>query len=274
MEFVAPALFAVFAWWFATGIILWLDGLPARTFPYTLAVATAILAISLVALYALRDRDDTLAIYAMFLSVLGIWAWNETTFLLGTLTGPLQGPCPEGAKGMARFRAAVDSILYHEAGLILSGAAIAIITWGSVSHFAIHLFALLWVLRLSTKLNLFLGVPHSFGHSLPDQLRYLATYFRTRPVSGFFALTVTMATILAVLLCVNAADTPIGSGARVASSFLAVFAVLGVIEHWFLACPVGADHLWRWAFHGRSETGPAFVALPPKVIPTVKGVES
>lgn len=274
MEFVAPALFAVFAWWFATGIILWLDGLPARTFPYTLAVATAILAISLVVLYALRDRDDTLAIYAMFLSVLGIWAWNETTFLLGTLTGPLQGPCPEGAKGMARFRAAVDSILYHEAGLILSGAAIAIITWGSVSHFAIHLFALLWVLRLSTKLNLFLGVPHSFGHFLPDQLRYLATYFRTRPVSGFFALTVTMATILAVLLCVNAADTPIGSGARVASSFLAVFAVLGVVEHWFLACPVGADHLWRWAFHGRSETGPAFVALPPKVIPTVKGVES
>ncbi len=274
MEFVAPALFAVFAWWFATGIILWLDGLPARTFPYTLAAATAILTISLVALYALRDRDDPLAIYAMFLSVLGVWAWNETTFLLGTLTGPLQGPCPDGAKGMARFRAALDSILYHEAGLILSGTAIAIITWGSVSHFAVHLFALLWVLRLSTKLNLFLGVPHSFGHFLPDQLRYLATYFRTRPVSGFFALSVTAATILAVLLCVNAGDTISGTGARVAASFLAIFAVLGVIEHWFLACPVGADHLWRWAFHGRSDDGPAFPALPPKAIPTVKGVES
>jgi len=178
MDYAAPALFALFTWWFATGIILWLDGLPARTHRWTLMGSTLILIGSGVALYQLRGATDVTAIYLSFLAVLGIWAWNETTFLLGVLTGPVQRPCPEGAVGMERFRAALDSVLYHEAGLILSGVAIAIITWGDTQHFALHLFALLWALRLSTKLNLFFGVPHAPGHFLPEQLRYLATYFR------------------------------------------------------------------------------------------------
>jgi putative photosynthetic complex assembly protein 2 len=275
MDYVAPALFALFTWWFATGIILWLDGLPARTHRWTLLGSTLILIGSAAALYHLRGNTDVVSVYLSFLAVLGIWAWNETTFLLGVLTGPVQRPCPEGARGMERFRAAVDSVLYHEAGLILSGVAIAIITWGDNQHFALHLFALLWALRLSTKLNLFFGVPHAPGHFLPEQLRYLATYFRERPVSGLFALTVTLATIAAVLLCAAAGHTPEGSAARAAASFLAAFAVLGVIEHWFLACPIGADHLWRWAFHSHVKTAAQKLpVIPTPALSKVKGAES
>jgi putative photosynthetic complex assembly protein 2 len=135
MDYAAPALFALFTWWFATGIILWLDGLPARTHRWTLLGSTLILIGSAAALYHLRGNTDVVSVYLSFLAVLGIWAWNETTFLLGVLTGPVQRPCPEGARGMERFRAAVDSVLYHEAGLILSGVAIAIITWGDSQHF-------------------------------------------------------------------------------------------------------------------------------------------
>lgn len=281
MEFVAPALFALFSWWFATGIILWLDGLPVRTHRWTLWGSTLIAALSLVALYHLRDRADIAAIYFAFLAVLGIWAWNETTFLLGALTGPVQRACPENARGMERFRAALDSILYHEAGLIFSGIAIAMVTWGGEQNFALHLFGLIWALRLSTKLNLFFGVPHAPGHFLPEQLRYLATYFRERPVSALFAVSVTAATILSVLLCVEAANTGSGTGMRAAATFLAAFAVLGVIEHWFLACPIGADHLWRWAFHSHAKTAAQnkLAAQKRTVIPTpalskIKGAES
>jgi putative photosynthetic complex assembly protein 2 len=275
MDYAAPALFALFTWWFATGIILWLDGLPARTHRWTLLGSTLILIGSGAALYHLRGATDVTSIYLCFLAVLGIWAWNETTFLLGVLTGPVQRPCPAGARGIERFRAAVDSVLYHEAGLILSGAAIAIITWGDTHHFALHLFALLWALRLSTKLNLFFGVPHAPGHFLPEQLRYLATYFRERPVSGLFALTVTLATIAAVLLCAAAGHTPEGSAARAAASFLAAFAVLGVIEHWFLACPIGADHLWRWAFQSHVKTAAQNLpVIPTPALSKVKGAES
>jgi putative photosynthetic complex assembly protein 2 len=275
MDFAAPAIFALFTWWFATGIILWLDGLPARTHRWTLLGSTAILIASIAALYTLRGQSSTLAIYGSFLAVLGIWAWNETTFLLGVLTGPAQRPCPEGARGMVRFRAALDSVLYHEAGLLLSGAVIAMVTWGEADNFAFRMFALLWALRLSTKLNLFFGVPHAPGHFLPEQLRYLATYFRERPVSAFFALTVTAATILSVLLCVEAGATAPDSAARAATSFLAAFAVLGVIEHWFLACPIGADHLWRWAFHSHMQSRAASLTVcPTPALSKVKGAES
>ena len=281
MDFAAPALFALFSWWFATGIILWLDGLPARTHRWTLLGSTAILLASLVALYALRGQAGPGAICAIFLAVLGVWAWNETTFLLGLLTGPIKRPCPEGARGLDRFRAALDSVLYHEAALIVSGVAIAFLSWGEADNFALRLYALFWALRLSTKINLFFGVPHAPGHFLPEQLRYLATYFRERPVSGLFALTVTGATVFSVLLCVEAAMTVPDSAARAAASFLAAFAILGVIEHWFLACPVGADHLWRWAFHSHTKTAAetrAVLPAPLPVLPTpalsnVKGAE-
>ena len=32
MELLIAGLFAVFVWWFSTGIILYLDGLPRKTF--------------------------------------------------------------------------------------------------------------------------------------------------------------------------------------------------------------------------------------------------
>lgn len=275
MDFATPAVFALFTWWFATGLILWLDGLPVRTHRWTLLGSTAVLIVSIAALYALRGNTSQSAIYYSFLAVLGVWAWNETTFLLGALTGPVQRACPENARGFDRLRAAIDSVLYHEAGLIFSGAAIAIASWGEADNFAFRLFALVWALRLSTKLNLFFGVPHAPGHFLPDHLRYLASYFRERPVSALFAFTVTAATILSVLLCVEAGATAPDSAARTAATFLATFAVLGVIEHWFLACPIGADHLWRWAFHSHVKTRvDPLTVLPTPALSKVKGAES
>ena len=42
-----PALFALFVWWFSTGAIMYLDGLPRRTFKWSMIGASLILAISL-----------------------------------------------------------------------------------------------------------------------------------------------------------------------------------------------------------------------------------
>jgi hypothetical protein len=65
------------------------------------------------------------------------------------------------------------------------------------------------------------------------------------------------------------------SAARAAASFLAAFAVLGVIEHWFLACPIGADHLWRWAFQSHVKTAAQNLpVIPTPALSKVKGAES
>ncbi|MBS0393403.1 MAG: DUF3623 family protein, partial [Proteobacteria bacterium] len=45
-----PVLYVVLLWWFGTGCILYLDGLPRRTFPVSLAVTTVLSGAALVGL--------------------------------------------------------------------------------------------------------------------------------------------------------------------------------------------------------------------------------
>ena len=68
-------LYTLFVWWFSTGAILWLDGLPPRTYRYSLAGASVVTA---AALYGLEvsenDVSPTGAVIA-FTSRLMIWGW-------------------------------------------------------------------------------------------------------------------------------------------------------------------------------------------------------
>ena len=75
-SFAAPVLYALFVWWFSTGLILFLDGLPRRTFPRTMGVATALLAAGLATLFAVRDDGSAFGAYAGFTAALNL---NPTT---------------------------------------------------------------------------------------------------------------------------------------------------------------------------------------------------
>ena len=43
----APVLYTLFAWWFSTGVILYLVGLPRATHKWTMAATTLLLAVAL-----------------------------------------------------------------------------------------------------------------------------------------------------------------------------------------------------------------------------------
>jgi putative photosynthetic complex assembly protein 2 len=56
-EYGLPALYALFVWWFSTGVVIYLDGLPQRTFRWSMLGATALLGLSLYGLA--RSGADT-----------------------------------------------------------------------------------------------------------------------------------------------------------------------------------------------------------------------
>ena len=56
-DYAQPALFALFLWWFSTGVILYLDRRHPSTFKWSMAGATLILAASLWGLA--RSSTDT-----------------------------------------------------------------------------------------------------------------------------------------------------------------------------------------------------------------------
>ena len=57
LSYLLPALYALFAWWFSTGLVMYLDGLPQRTFRWSMAGATVLLNLSASPITVARAED-------------------------------------------------------------------------------------------------------------------------------------------------------------------------------------------------------------------------
>ena len=83
MEIIAAVACAALLWWFLTGVIFYLDGLPKRTYFWSLAAATLIATCSLIGLMVASRSASVGSAYAAFGFTLLIWGWQEMLFLMG-----------------------------------------------------------------------------------------------------------------------------------------------------------------------------------------------
>ncbi len=88
MELLIPVALTIFVWWFATGAVLYLNGLPACTFRWSNGITALIGLCGLFALYLTREDTTSAGAYTAFFGALAVWAWNEMSFLLGHITAP------------------------------------------------------------------------------------------------------------------------------------------------------------------------------------------
>ncbi|MEO0428506.1 MAG: putative photosynthetic complex assembly protein PuhE [Pseudomonadota bacterium] len=291
-------LTALFLWWFSTGALLWLARCAiapaAATWaraeggaidPETgqrgvhqgeqrdeqrggqknaLLGACVLLGVSLYGSASLSGTATVEAAYLSFLCGLGAWGFVELTFLTGVLTGPVTRPCPPHATGLRRFGLAVGTLLWHELAILGVGAALIALSWGAPNQTGAWSFALLMALRISAKLNLFLGVPYPPTALLPRPLAHLESYFRVRRFTLLLPVAITTATALATLIAWRAASPSIDAFSATAYALIWTLLVLGIAEHWFLILPVRESALWRWFLErespsdapiGRSDTG-------------------
>ena len=260
LEFALPPLFAVFIWWFGTGVVMLLDGQPRAHRRWSLAVSSAIASGALVCIARSADNTTTAGAYAGFTCAVLVWGWHELTFLSGWLTGPRQCDCSAPAHEATRFVEAVQVILWHELALLAMLGAIVALTWGHANPVAAWTFGLLWVMRLSAKLNLFLGVRNLGEEFLPAHLKYLRSYFHQRRMNALLPLSVLGGLAVALLLVLQAID---GSGAaRIGALLVASLLLLAVAEHLLLVLPLPPTALWRWALRETPPAAPASVAAP------------
>jgi putative photosynthetic complex assembly protein 2 len=263
LDMVLPALFVIFVWWSSTGLIFALNGLPESTYSTSLSVVTALGAGALIVLWATASGTSRLDTSLALVATVAVWAVIEMSFLMGFVTGPTPSACPPDCTEWQRFLAACGAIAYHELALV---AALGVVWWltaDAANTVGFSAFALLWLMRLSTKLNLFFGVPNTAAELLPKRIAHLATYFRRGPMSAFFPISVTLATIAAVILVTRVKTAPPGSGQADAASMLAVLAALGAIEHWFLVLPMRAEALWGWSLKNSQSQGAATKTREP-----------
>jgi len=251
----ATVVYTLFLWWFSTGAILWLDRRPRKTYPVSLFAGFGV---ALAGLYAatasMASATPTGALVAFTAAIL-IWGWHELSFLTGLIAGPRTSPCPPDAVGWRRFRLATSTLIYHEIALAVTAAAIVLITWGQPNQVGSGIFLVLFVSRLSAKLNLFLGVPNFSAEFFPDHLRYLTSYLRKRPMNALFPLSMLAGLAVVAGEAAIALDPGAAPFAVVGCSLMFALTALALIEHIFMVLPLPDTALWRWAMPaaGKSE---------------------
>ena len=253
MQLFGPMLYTVLLWWFSTGVILYLNGLPRATHKWTMAGATVLLGLALCGVAVTASDTRVSGAYLAFTSSLMVWAWQEVGFLLGYVTGPRRSACPPGAQGWQRLRSALMAILYHELALVMLAAAIVALTWQQPNQVALWTFAALWLMRLSAKLNVYLGVRNLNAQFLPEHLRYMHSYFRQRRSNALFASSVIFATLTAAAVWHHAGAVAATPFAAAAASFVAMLLSLAVLEHWFMVLPLPSERLWAWGMRSRAD---------------------
>jgi putative photosynthetic complex assembly protein 2 len=252
--YALPVLFAVFIWWFSTGLVLLLDGLPKTTFRWSHWVSALLALGAFGGLLHTAGHTDAAGAFAAFTCALLVWGWHELTFLTGWITGPRQRAADAGVRGWPRFRQATLAVLWHELGILASGVAIAALTWGAPNQVGIATFAVLWLMRLSAKLNVFLGVRNLSVEFLPAHLAYLASYFRARPMNPLFPWSVIVASGATTLIVLDALQGQPGSGQATGGLLVATLLALAILEHGLMVLPIQAQALWAWAMRGRRAT--------------------
>lgn len=246
MSIAFAILFCLFAWWFSTGAVLYLNGRSPGVRWRAFSLVTGLMVLALLGIHRSAGDGTPFGAYAGFTLGLIVWAWIEMSYFMGYVTGPRPEACPSGASKRERFCFGVKASLYHELLVLAAVATAALLVWGQGNRVAAWTLAVLWLMRWSTKLNLFLGLPRLNEAFFPLHMRYLLTYVARKPMNRLFPFSVLASAV--ALAAAGAAALDAGSaGEAVGWTLVATLIGLGLLEHWFLVLPVADGALWHWA---------------------------
>ena len=243
----APLLATLLFWWGSTALILYLatrGGLGRRA----LLPGGVLAVLALTGMVLAREQATALGAFISFTCGLVLWGWIELSYLTGLITGPArwQRPCPSDATEGRRFLLGIGTSLYHELSVVASGSLLLWLCAGAENAVGAWTFTILWLMRWSAKLNLFLGVPRVNVEFFPPHLQFLETYMARRSLNLLFPVSVTAGTFAAALL-LDHGFSAAAAVEQVTGLTLGVLLALAVLEHWFMLLPIRDAELWSWA---------------------------
>jgi putative photosynthetic complex assembly protein 2 len=268
INYFLPVCYTLFIWWLTTGVLLYLHRLPSRTYPLSMLVMLVAAGGAIYGHALASMGTEPVHAYLAFSCAVVIWGWLELGYFTGFLVGPNCDPCPEDCVGWRRFDLAVRTGLYLEIAVIATAVVLVIAAWDAPNQVGVWSFLVLWFMRWSAKLNLFLGVPNLHDHWLPEHMRFLLTYMVRRPMNLLFPLSITAATVILGLLVQIASQPQMWDFLRVGLMLVSTLLALGILEHWFLVLPFSEEVMWRWAMKGKQ---PASLAQGQRVSSHTEG---
>lgn len=248
---IVPFIVTIVIWFTATGLVAWADNRDTATFPKSLLIGGIGGIAGLLVILLVSQSVSVLAVYAAFVGALMVWGWHEIGFLTGAAAGPRRVPASPGLTGARRFAEASATVIHHEVVLALTALVLISLSWNMPNQIGATVFVLLFGLRLSAKINMFVGVPNSTAEMLPPHLDYLKTYFGRNRMTWLLTASILAITAVAGWFGSLALQAELGSAEMVGASLLTTLCLLGALEHLFLALPFRDGMLWGWAFGKR-----------------------
>ncbi len=246
-HYLIPVCYTIFAWWFSTGIVLYLNKQSNRKRRTSFVLGLLVAVVSFYGLIQSSQYFTEFYVYVAFTQALLVWGWCEMSYFMGFITGPRKVECPESCSRSQRFFYAIETSLHHELLVIFIGTALIIGTWGHLNQIGMWTFVILWFMRWSAKLNLFLGVLNLNHDWIPENIKYIASYTKVRSMNFLFPFSVTIASVVATALVFSALSGQASSVEQTGLMLLATLLFLAVLEHWFLILPINDSILWNWA---------------------------
>ncbi len=248
---------ALFVWWFSTGAILIAvrraDRQGGRAHLMNTLLGLPLLVLGLAMVGTSASGLGVTAAYSGFIGALAIWGWVELAFLSGVITGPERRACPKGLAPGARFFRAWWTVAYHEMALLAGLLIVAALSYGQPTDIALWTYLILFVARISAKLNVFFGVPRINTEFVPNPLAHLTSYFRQRSVTLMFPLSITILSFGTAFFLRQLWMAQSDAG-LVAAALLSSLSALALVEHWLMIVPLPDARLWRWMLPAPTRT--------------------
>ncbi|WOE74544.1 putative photosynthetic complex assembly protein PuhE [Alterisphingorhabdus coralli] len=250
---LALAMIVVTALWFvSTGLVATLNHRHRQSFARSLIIAGGCGIGGLALLVFSSTTDAVWAVYTSFLAGLLIWSWHEISFLTGAVAGSHREPCPENATGWERFSLATMALIHHEVALAMTAGLLLSLAWFTENSTGALTFALLLIFRLSSKFNIYRGVPNMSDELLPSHLDYLKSYFGPRRLRPMLIVTILAILGLAAYFGFTA-FTASATSDIVQATLLGGLCLLAALEHFFFIIPFRDSALWQWALEARDK---------------------
>jgi putative photosynthetic complex assembly protein 2 len=244
----------VLLWAASTALIFFLDSLPQRTFKWSMTAATLLLALSFYGIWTWRNDTSTFAILASFTASMLVWGWMEMSLYMGYVTGPRKQHCEHGCHGAKHFGHAVSVNLWHELAIIAGAATL----WSLDNQMALWTYVMLWLMHLSARLNVFLGVRNVSAEFVPEHMAVLRSFLRKKNMNPLFPISCVALAALTIWLAFNSGSQSLPY------TIAATLAVIGLLEHVLLMLPLPVEKLWHWSQARKAK------AVPPKQNETTK----
>ncbi|MFM7402812.1 MAG: putative photosynthetic complex assembly protein PuhE [Erythrobacter sp.] len=247
-----PFIVTVAIWFVATGLIAWADNRERATFSTSLMIGSIAGIAGLLVILVASLSVAVWAVYLAFLGALMVWGWHELSFLTGASAGPRRGPIDPALTGIDRFRQAAATVMHHEVALAITALLLISLSWNAPNQIGATVFVLMFAMRLTSKINLFVGVPNTTSEMLPAHLAYLKSYFGPNRMTVLLLVSIAAMMAASTWFASLALAAPVGSAEMVGASLLTTLSLLGVLEHLFLALPFRDGMLWGWALPKRA----------------------